>query len=100
MKCKDGGSSFYKNEKYRWLGEKKLDYLISEISNFSYMHLLRKGSMFRRNIPPINQFRIFFFFLCINIYSFHAEKMKNDQTTLKILRCSHHLSFKVCLTII
>ena len=41
VKCKDGGSYFYKNQKYRRLGKEKknvfFSYFISGIPNFSYM---------------------------------------------------------------
>ena len=55
MKCKDGGSYFWKNKKYRRLEKEKKNvffgYFISEIPNFSYMGFFRKCSMFRWSIP-------------------------------------------------
>ena len=54
IKCKEGGSSFYKNQKYKRLEiEKKVffSYFISEIPKFFYMGFFRKCSMFRRSIP-------------------------------------------------
>ena len=54
IKCKDGGSHFYKNKKYRRLKKDKnvfFSYFISVIPHFSYMDFFRKCSMFRRNIP-------------------------------------------------
>ena len=53
QKCKDGGSYFYKNQKYRRLEKrkKKFSYFISEIPNFSYTCFFRKCSKFRRSIP-------------------------------------------------
>ena len=53
-KCKDGGSYFYKNKKYRRLEiEKKnfFNYFISESPNFSYMFFFRKSSIFGQSIP-------------------------------------------------
>ena len=54
IKCKDGGSYFYKNKKYRRLEKEKnvfFSYFISGIPKFSYMGFFRKYSMFRRSIP-------------------------------------------------
>ena len=54
-KCKDWGSNFYKNQKYRPLEiEKKIiffSHFNSEIPNFSQMRFSRKCSMFRGSIP-------------------------------------------------
>ena len=54
IKCKDRGSYFYKNQKYRPLEIEKtffFNYFIPENPNFSYMHFFRKCSMIRWNIP-------------------------------------------------
>ena len=54
VKCKDGGSYFYKNKKYRRLEKEKnvsFSYFISGIPNFSHMGFFRECLMFRRSIP-------------------------------------------------
>ena len=63
-KCKDGGSYFYKNQKYRPLEiEKKnfFSYFFSEIPNFPYKRFFRKCSMFGWSIPLIKNQNAFFF---------------------------------------
>ena len=48
-KCKDGGSYFYKSQKYRQLENEKnvfFSYFISGIPKFSFTGFLRKCSMF------------------------------------------------------
>ena len=67
IKCKDGGSYFYKNKKYRRLQiEKKLlfSYFILEIPNFSHMGFFREWSMFRWSIPLINDSSWLLAYLC------------------------------------
>ena len=54
IRCKDGGSYFYKNKKYRRSKKEKnvfVSYFISGIPKFFYMGFFRKYSMFRRSIP-------------------------------------------------
>ena len=53
MKCKDGGSYFYNDQKYRPLKIEKIivNYFNSKNSNFSDMRFFRKCSMYRRSIP-------------------------------------------------
>ena len=69
-KCKEGGSYFYKNKKYRWLEMEKQNFLscfISEIPNFSHIDYFRKSSRFCRSIPLI-------WSILMNCYFWRSEK--------------------------
>ena len=69
IKCKDGGSYFYKNQKYRSLEiEKKkfFSYFISGVPNLSYMCFFGKCSMFRRS-SLLNQLLVMMILQCFLI---------------------------------
>ena len=60
MKCKGGGSYFYKNQKYRWLRkEKESDILCQKFLTFLY-------GLFRQSIP-LTQWAIPFF-ICTGVW--------------------------------
>ena len=83
IKCKDGGSYFYKNQKYRSLEiEKKIffSYFVSEIPNLSYMCFFRKCSMFRRSIPLKKVWSHTFKASLEEIIVMLSEKMKAKNT--------------------
>ena len=52
-KCKDGGSYFYKNKKYKQLEIEKKQFLLfhQEFLIFPIMRFFRKSSMFCQSIP-------------------------------------------------